>query len=375
MRDTLSAMVERRLARNFDFTLLLVTFAIVTFGCFMIYSASRGGAAGAGYVQKQIVWAIVGIVLGVIVASINHTIYARFAGKMYWFTIIMLLAVLKLAVEVNGAKSWIKFHGISVQPSEFAKILLLICLAVFLVSRQETIRSFGVFAKSLIYLAVPLVLILKQPDLGTSMVIVSIWLVMVFVMGTDLKNILLFIVGGVLLVLVAWNVPGIMKTYQKDRVLTLVNPRADPLGSGYHVNQSRIAIGSGRMFGKGYLKGTQSELNFIPEQHTDFIFTVVGEETGFAGSVTVLVLYFLLLWRAMVIMAAAEDSTGRAIAAGIVGMFAFHIIENIGMTLGIMPVTGVPLSMFSYGGSALMANMMAIGLLEGISMRRHKISF
>jgi len=372
MIATLNSIVERRLAKNFDFTLLVVTFAIVTFGCFMIYSASRGAA---GYVQRQIIFAVAGTVLAAIVASIDHTIYARHAGKLYVCTIIMLLAVLKLAREIHGAKSWINFGWFSFQPSEFAKIFLLICLAVFLVSRQETIRSFGLFAKSLIYLVVPLLLILKQPDLGTSMVIVCIWLVMVFVMGTDLKNIGLFVAGFTVLALIAWNVPGIMKPYQKDRMITLINPGTDPRGSGYHVNQSRIAIGSGRMFGKGYLKGTQSELNFIPEQHTDFIFTAVGEETGFVGSVTVLMLYFLLLWRAMTIMAAAEDSTGRAIAAGIVGMFGFHIIENIGMTLGITPVTGVPLSMFSYGGSALMANMMAIGLLEGISMRRHKISF
>lgn len=200
--------------------------------------------------QKQIVWAMVGVVLGAIVASVNHVIYSRIAGKLYGFTIVMLLFVFVVAKPINGARSWIKLGTFTFQPSEFAKILLLICLAVFLVSRQETIRSFGVFAKSLLYLAVPLVLVLKQPDLGTSMVIVSIWLVMVFVMGTDFKNILLFIAGGTLLALVAWNVPGIMKTYQKDRVLTLVNPSADRQGSGYHVNQSRIAIGSGRMLGR-----------------------------------------------------------------------------------------------------------------------------
>jgi rod shape determining protein RodA len=198
---------------------------------------------------------------------------------------------------------------------------------------------------------------------------------MVFVMGTDIKNLLLFVLGGVILALLAWNVPGILKPYQKNRVITFVNPTVDPLGSGYHVMQSRIAIGSGKMFGKGYLNGTQSELDFIPEQHTDFIFTVVGEETGFVGAVSLLLLYFLVLWRALVIMAAAEDILGRAIVAGIVGLFGFHIVQNIGMTIGIMPVTGVPLTMFSYGGSALMANLMAIGLLEGISMRRHKISF
>jgi rod shape determining protein RodA len=159
------------------------------------------------------------------------------------------------------------------------------------------------------------------------------------------------------------------------RVITFVNPAADPRGSGYHVTQSRIAIGSGKMAGKGFLKGTQRELHFIPEQHTDFIFTVVGEETGFLGAAGLLILYFALLWRGLLIMAATEDPTGRAIAAGVIGMFLFHIFVNLGMTVGIMPVTGVPLPMFSYGGSSLMANMMGVGLLEGVSMRRHKINF
>ncbi len=196
-----------------------------------------------------------------------------------------------------------------------------------------------------------------------------------FVMGTDIKNILIFAAVGVLLALVAWNTPGLMKDYQKNRVITFINPAADPLGSGYHVTQSRIAIGSGQMLGKGFLKGTQRELNFIPEQHTDFIFTVVGEETGFVGASTLVLLYFVMLWRGLNIMMATEDSTGRAIAAGVVGMFLFHIFVNIGMTVGIMPVTGVPLPLVSYGGSSLMANMIAVGLLEGISMRRHRINF
>lgn len=375
MKDTLGGMVERRLGRNFDYILLFATIAIVIFGCAMIYSASRGGKAGAGFLQKQIIWAVVGFALAIVSASIDHTVYIRYTKQLYATAIIMLIAVLCLGHSANGAQSWIKLGSFTLQPSEFAKIAIIICLAVFVVERRENIRSLGVFVTSGLYIGVPLLLVLMEPDLGTSLVVITIWIVTLFVMGTDLKNIGIFCLAGLLLVLFAWNVPGVMKDYQKKRVMTLVNPAEDPLGSGYHVMQSRIAIGSGKMLGKGYLKGTQSELDFIPEQHTDFIFTVVGEETGFVGAVTVLVLYGLLVWRGLVIMTASEDLVGRAIAAGIVGMFAFHIIENIGMTIGIMPVTGVPLSMFSYGGSALMANLMAIGLLEGISMRRHKISF
>ena len=368
-------MVERRLLKNFDFTLLLVTLAIIGFSCAMIYSASSGGRIGAGYVEKQIMWAIFGLIGAAIIASIDHTIYHRYAGKLYGVMILMLLAVLTVGHSSKGATRWIGFGGFQIQPSEFAKIIVIITLAVFLIRRQEEIRSMKTFLHSLAYLGIPTLLIFKQPDLGTSLVLFAIWIAMIFVVGTDIKNILLFIGVGAIMALVVWNTPGILKDYQKNRVITFINPSADPLGSGYHVTQSRIAIGSGQILGKGFMKGTQRQLSFIPEQHTDFIFTVVGEETGFVGAIGLVFLYFLLLWCGLNIMSATEDATGRAIAAGCVGMFLFHIFINLGMTLGIMPVTGVPLPMFSYGGSSLMANMMAIGLLEGISMRRHRISF
>ena len=368
-------MVERRHIKNFDFTLVLAALAIVAFGCATIYSASSGGGRGTGYVEKQVVFALLGLAAGAILASIDHAIYHRCAGKLYGVTLLALVAVLKLGHESKGAQRWIGIGSFQLQPSEFAKIALIIALAVFFVKRHEEIRGLKAFALSFAYLAVPTLLIFKQPDLGTSLVLLAIWVTMAFVAGTDIRNILLFAGAAAALGLVAWNVPGLMKDYQKARVSSFINPAADPLGSGYHVTQSRIAIGSGQILGKGYLRGTQRELRFIPEQHTDFVFTVVGEETGFVGASVLVGLFFLLLWRALNIMAATEDATGRAIAAGIAGMFFFHVFVNIGMTLGIMPVTGVPLPLFSYGGSSMMSNLMAIGLLEGISMRRHRISF
>ncbi|MHB9038406.1 MAG: rod shape-determining protein RodA, partial [Armatimonadota bacterium] len=365
MIDNFDSIVDSRHFKNFDFSLLMLTLAIIAFSCVTIYSASRGGAVGTGYVERQIMWAVLGLVAAGVMASIDTSIFHRYAGKLYTINLIMLLAVLVAGHSSKGAQRWIGFGAMKIQPSEFAKIILIIALAVFLVERMEQIRSLSVFIKSFLYLSVPMLLIFKQPDLGTSLVLIAIWFTMAFVMGTDIKNILLCVGVGVLLVLAAWYIPGVMKDYQKMRVITFVDPAADPRGSGYHVTQSRIAIGSGKMTGKGFLKGTQRELHFIPEQHTDFIFTVVGEETGFMGAAGLLVLYFALLWRGLVIMAATEDPTGRAIAAGVIGMFLFHIFVNLGMTVGIMPVTGVPLPMFSYGGSSLMANMMGVGLLEG----------
>ena len=363
-------MVERRLLKNFDFTLLVTAVSIVVCGCAMIYSAN-----GIAYMQKQIVWAMFGLVAAAVAASIDHALYNRIAGKLYVINLLLLIAVIALGHASKGAQRWIGYGGIHIQPSEFAKIIIIIALAVFLVRRRDSIRTFKTFLFSFVYVGVPMLLVFKQPDLGTSLIFLAIWVAMVFVMGTNVKNILIFAGTAAAVALVVWNVPGVMKDYQKERIITFINPAADPRGSGYHVTQSRIAIGSGHMVGKGFRKGTQRELGFIPEQHTDFIFTVVGEELGFAGAATLIVLYLILMWRALDILSAAEDPTGRAIAAGIAGMFFFHITVNLGMTMGIMPVTGVPLPMFSYGGSSLMANLIAIGLLEGISMRRHKISF
>ena len=367
--------LDERHFRNFDFTLLWATLAIILYGCAMIYSASSGGALGAGYVEKQVIWAVLGLIGAAVVASIDHSVYHRYAGKLYVVTILVLLAVLVVGDSSKGAQRWIGVGWFRIQPSEFAKIALIIGLAIFFTHRLDRIRSFKTFIESLAYLAVPMLLIFKQPDLGTSLVLIAVWATMAFVVGTDIRNLLLFFATGVVLALAVWYTPGILKDYQRNRVITFVNPAADPLGSGYHVNQSRIAVGSGQLLGKGFMKGTQRQLRFIPEQHTDFIFTVVAEELGFVGAVSLVFLYFVMIWRALNIMSVTEDPTGRAIAAGVVGMFLFHSFVNIAMTLGMMPVTGVPLPMFSYGGSSLMANMLAVGLLEGVSMRRHKISF
>ena len=368
-------ILDKRLLKNLDFTLLFVVIAILAYGCAMIYSASRGGSTAAGYVERQLVWAVIGTIIAIAVASIDTSVYNKIAGKLYGSIVFLLIAVLVMGHSSKGAQRWIGVGSLQIQPSEFAKIIMIIALSVFLVKRSEDIRSFKLFFNSFLYLSLPMLLIFKQPDLGTSLALLAIWIFTLFIMGTNIKNILIFIGAGMLLALIVWNTPGVLKDYQKKRVITFINPAADPLGSGYHVTQSRIAIGSGKMSGKGFLKGTQRELRFIPEQHTDFIFTVVGEEMGFIGAVVLLLLYFALLWRGLCIMSATEDPVGRGIAAGVVGMFIFHLFVNMGMTLGIMPVTGVPLPMFSYGGSSLMSNLISIGLLQGVSMRRHRITF
>ncbi|MFQ3549400.1 MAG: rod shape-determining protein RodA [Armatimonadota bacterium] len=368
-------MVETRLLKNFDWWIFFATLGLIGFGCLMIYSASMGNAMSISYIERQLVWAAIGLICAIFVASIDTSFYHRHTSKLYIITIIMLILVLVIGDSSKGAQRWIGYGSLRIQPSEFAKITMIVAMSVFVVTRLRTIRTIKTFLLSLVYFMVPMLLIFKQPDLGTSLVLIAIWMTILFIMGTDLKNIGLFILAGIVLFSAGWTIPGIMKDYQKKRIITFLNPSVDPTGSGYHVTQSRIAIGSGQLYGKGYLQGTQRKLQFIPEQHTDFIFTVVGEEMGFVGASFVLLLYFIILWRAVVIMLTTEDTTGRAITAGVVGMFVFHIFVNIGMTLGIMPVTGVPLPFMSYGGSALLANLLAIGLLEGVSLRRHRINF
>ena len=223
-----------------------------------------------------------------------------------------------------------------------------------------------------IFVGIPFFLILKQPDLGTALVFIAILMGMLFVAGIRLKHFVAIIIAGLAALPVFWY---FLKDYQKERLMVFLDPNADPLGSGYHIIQSKIAIGSGMFFGKGIFSGTQSQLNFLPENHTDFIFAVVGEETGFIGALIVLLLYFIILYRGIRIASAAKDNFGMLLATGITSMFVFHILVNIGMTMGIMPVTGIPLPLMSYGISSLVMNLFSIGLLLNIYMRRQKIMF
>ncbi len=367
--------MDRRSFRNLDYSLLICALSILVYGCLMIYSASKGGKAGGGYIERQCIWAVIGLVLGALVARIDTSFYRNHAGKLYGIMLFLLVLVLAVGHSSKGAQRWLGYGGMRIQPSELAKVVMIVALAVFFARRHDQTRDSKTFLHSLIYMAIPTFLVFKQPDLGTSLVLFAIWVVIAFAMGTNAKNILILVGSGAILALIVWNVPGVLKDYQKNRVITFVNPSFDQLGTGYHVMQSRIAIGSGQLGGRGFMRGTQRELSFIPEQHTDFIFTVVGEEFGFVGAMGLLLLYLWLLWRVLSIMAVTEDPIGRGITAGVFGMLLFHIFVNIGMTLGLVPVAGVPLPMFSYGGSSLLTNFLALGLVEGVAMRPHRINF
>lgn len=366
-------MLDVRTRKNLDIPLLLLTYLLAGIGVVIIFSATQGDPAG--FYKKQIVNIVVGSVGLLAAAFLDYHLYARFSRHFYFLNIFLLVLVKKMGHNANGAVRWIRIGMFQFQASEFAKLFVILTLAAFLANRIETIREGKTLMQSLAYIVVPAALVFLQPDLGTALVIFAIWFGMVFVAGAKLRHLAGLVLCGLLVFGLAWQTNHI-KTYQKNRLISFINPEADPKETGYHVIQARIAIGSGGMWGKGLLHSTQVRDGYIPEKQTDFIFTSVGEEFGFVGSVAVAVLYALLLLRGVLVIALAdEDIYGKLVATGVVTMFAFHIIVNIGMNIGIMPVAGVPLVLLSYGGSNVLVSLICIGLLQSIAMHRHELRF
>jgi rod shape determining protein RodA len=374
----MQAILDTRLRRNIDWLLLLAVGLILAMSLLTIHNATVMQAGSWNTVIRQGVFFLVGIGIMTYVASRDYASLTRYAGFLYWGNILLLVAVLVFAPDVKGAARWIKLPipgmDFKLQPSEFAKICIILTLSTYVARQGPRIREFKTLMKTLAHVMLPTALIMKQPDLGTSLVFVAIWTGTVFLAGAKLRHLGALALAGGALFTIAWY-GNILHDYQKDRVLIFLGIKQDPKGKGYHVLQSLTAIGGGQVTGQGLGRGIQTNGNFIPENHTDFIFTVVGEEAGFVGAAVMLSVYALLLWRGLATIGATEDQLGRLIAGGVVTLFTFHLAVNIGMTIGIMPVVGVPLPLMSYGGSAAWANLTAIGLLFSVGMRRHKIMF
>ncbi|CUH97451.1 putative membrane protein [Propionispora sp. 2/2-37] len=368
-------MLSRRLLRNLDFMVIIVTAIIILISLLIIGSATHINSPSEDrywYVQRQGIFALVNVVIVFIMLHFDYKSLERFGPLLYGLNLIILLAVMFVGQSALGAQRWIQIGPISIQPSEFSKLILIISLASLLDKKTGKLNSFKEILPVFFYVGVPFLLVLKQPDLGTSLVFLAILFGMLFVAGISTKYLFMIFSAGVAILPIFWH---FLKDYQKMRLTVFIDPNVDPLGSGYHIIQSKIAIGSGMLFGKGLFEGTQSQLNFLPENHTDFIFAVIGEELGFVGAVIVLLLYFILLYRGIKIAGMAKDNFGTLLATGIVAMLTFHILVNVGMTAGIMPVTGIPLPLMSYGVSALTTNMISLGILLNIYMRRQKILF
>ncbi len=367
--------IKKSYFKNLDYILILLTIICTVFGCIMISSAVKSYDGGTKFVIIQAVAAMVGIIAAVVICTINYEAYSGFISFIYGVCILMLIAVLVFGTgrEDTGSKSWIRFGPVGIQPSEFVKIGFIITFSKLCSKYGDDLNKPKNMLKLCIHTALLLGLIMLQPDFGTTMVFIVIFVGILFAAGISYK----YIVSGgaaiVAIVPIIWNF--FLADYQKNRIKVLFDPESDPLNTGYHVMQSKIAIGSGGIFGKGLGQGTQTQLDFLPVKHTDFIYSVVGEELGIIGAIMVVVLLFSLVLRCLYIASQSRDSFGSYICVGVACMFLAHIFENIGMCIGLMPVTGIPLPFFSYGGSSLITNMMAVGLVLSVSMRKNKMRF
>ncbi len=366
-----------------DWVLLLATLSLAGIGTMLVWSATINqtdltGEQPTAYAVRHLVNLGIGIVLGLVVAATDYRWVRIWTPVVYVASIAGLALVFTpgIGAEINGSRSWIDLGGLSLQPAEFAKLAVIVSMALVVAEKAEgrrtsmasgSLRDLDVLIL-LTIAAVPTALILMQPDLGTMLVLSATVFGFIALAGAPARWLIGLVVGAILTAVVAVQV-GVLDDYQVDRFAAFTNPALDPLGAGYNTQQARIAIGNGGLFGQGLFEGTQTQSGFVPEQHTDFVFTVVGEELGLVGSTAVIALLALLLWRALRIAKHAEDMFGRLVAGGIVCWFGFQGFQNIGMCLGIMPVTGVPLPLVSYGGTSMFVTLLAIGLLQNIHLR------
>ena len=365
--------MDRPWYRSFEWPLAIACVLITLIGIVCIHSATSQSAAAAGEVKKQIVYAVGGIGLMVGCAFFDYRRWQRLALPLYVAMLLLLAFILVKGNGSHGAIRWIALGPFQFQPSEPAKLIIAISIAALLARGAYTRLQDLVLP--LIAVAVPALLVLKQPDLGTTLVLLAILSAQLYFGVANLLDFLIYAVTGVVAAAYVIGSDKILKPFQKARLLVFLDPKLDPQGSGYSLNQSKIAVGNGGLFGKGLYHGTQTQLNFVPEHSTDFIFTVLGEELGFIGAVVLLLLYAVVLACGVRAMYAARDRFGFLLAAGLVTMMFFHILVNVGMTIGIMPITGIPLPFMSYGGSAILTDYAAIGILLNIAMQKDKLIF
>lgn len=363
-------MIDRRFVKYFDWGLLVLTLAIAFLGLVTLYSAvipARTALQKMLYF-KQLIWYGAGMIVMVLSVLINYKSLDRWAPVIYIVCIGLLISVLIFGKYVGGARRWLVLGPVSIQPSELAKIAVIIALARYY-SRHANIGGLALreLLVPLILTILPFILIVKQPDLGTAMLIILIAGSMTVFVKIEKRSLLCIVFSCMITGPLVWF---FLKNYQKKRILTFLNPDRDPLGAGYHIIQSKIAIGSGMIFGKGFLEGTQNALSFLPEQHTDFIFSVLAEQWGLVGSAILLCLFLVLIIWGLNIAYRCREPFGTILAVGITAMIFWHVFINIGMTMGLMPIVGVTLPFISYGGSSVITTMICIGLLMNISMRR-----
>ncbi|MDH5509804.1 MAG: rod shape-determining protein RodA [Nitrospinota bacterium] len=364
---------QRRFLKIFDFPLLAMTLALCAVGVAAIYSANL--QSESAYMKslylRQSYYIVLSLILMTAVLAVDYRALERFAYPIYFIGLATLAGTLVFGKIGGGARRWIEIAGYNIQPSELMKIILIIILARGFgdILKKEDLGARDLI-KPALFTLFPFMMVASQPDLGTAMILIFIFVCMAFFNG--LKTAFLVRTAG-LLALATPSFWYLLKPYQQKRILTLLNPEADPMGGGYHIIQSKIAIGSGGLWGKGVFMGTQSKLNFLPAKHTDFIFSVFAEEIGFFGAALLIALFFIFILRMMEVTGLAKDKFGSLLVMGVASMISFNFLFNIGMTMGLFPVVGIPLPFISYGGSALVTNFIGIGLIINVSMGRFKL--
>ncbi|HNU70675.1 MAG TPA: rod shape-determining protein RodA [Thermodesulfobacteriota bacterium] len=362
-------LIDRRLILRFDWALFFVALAIVLIGIVNIYSAGYSLGPGVAMYKRQIYWLCLGIIFLFVGAFLDYAYIEQYCYALYLLTLVLLFYVLFQGKLVGGSQRWIPLGFFNLQPSELAKISLAMVLAKWFQRKYDpkgyTIRA---LLPPLALTAIPFSLIFLQPDLGTGLMLLAIFCSIVVFVKFRLTSFIFTLCCFISLVPFVWH---LLKPYQKHRILGFLDPGLDPLGKGYQLIQSKIAIGSGQLWGQGYLKGTQSQLDFIPEKYTDFVFSVFCEEWGFLGAAILLGLYFLLFLRIATIVSHARDSFGMILGFSIASLFLWQFTINLGMVLGLLPIVGIPLPLFSYGGSSLLISMFSLGVLINIHIKRH----
>ncbi len=362
-------MFDRRLATHFDWWFAATILAMALLGILTIYSSNALAISAfrRTLYLRQMTWVGIGVVALVAACLVSYRTLGRFAYVIFGLSLVLLVLVLVIGKAGLGAHRWIRVGGFAFQPSEFAKLGLVLFLARYFDDHRETLREPRTMLVPAALTTLCMLLVLKQPDLGTALLLLFIALSIMLLLGLDWRRLVPFAVGGAALAPLLWM---LLKDYQRRRILVFLNPDLDPLGAGYHIAQSKIAVGSGGAFGKGWLAASQSQLNFLPLNHTDFIFAVLAEQWGFLGCLVVLLVYFYLITKGFQIARDCTDLFAAILAAGVSAMLTIQVLINTAMVLGMMPVVGIPFPLLSYGGSSLLVTMLSLGLLLNIHMRR-----
>ncbi len=356
--------------KNVDWTIVIVILILLIIGLFAVYSADYGKSSNVTF-HKQILWTFTSIIILMLVSLVDYPMLRDYKWIFYGISIVLLSSPLIIGKEIGGAKRWLGIGPLSFQPSEFAKLFLIIFLSAFLEERSNAISTLRTWTLSFLTFLIPAVEIALEPDLGTAVILMMIWFGMMFVAGVSYKSIVIFLIIVLLSVPLFYNF--VLRDYQRARIQAFINPYSDIRGKGYHMVQSIKTLGSGGLFGRGYLRGPQNLKNLLPEEDNDFIFAIIGEELGFVGSIVIIFLYFVLMLRCFRVILHAKDVFGTLLVSGITIMLVLQVFENIGMVVGLLPITGLTLPFISAGGSSSTTFAMAFGIAISVGKKGSKI--